>query len=192
MAAVADRRAGLTPRDRATGRRRALRRTGTALAVVLVLGVVGMVTGVLPVRIERVASGSMVPTLAIGDVVLVEPAGSRIERRDVVVVRHPDTGEELVKRVVGIGGDRVRLEDGVLLVDDEPVCEPSIDPDRIDGVFSATVTVPDGELFLLGDDRQTSVDSRDFGTVAVSDVLGLIRTRLWPSPGALPVDRCPR
>jgi signal peptidase I len=133
----------------------------------------------------------MAPALSVGDVVLVVPDGGEIERRDVVVVRHPDTGEQLVKRVVGVAGDRVRLEDGVLLVDDEPACEPSIDPDRIDGVFSGTVTVPEGRLFLLGDDRQSSVDSRDFGPVPVADVVGVIGVRLWPSPGPLPADRCP-
>lgn len=161
------------------------------LAAVLVLGLAGAVTGLLPVQIVRVQSASMAPTLEVGDVVLVEPDGGEVERRDVVVVPHPDTGEQLVKRVVAVAGDRVRLEDGVLLVDDEPVCEPSIDPDRIDGVFSGTVTVPEGRVFLLGDDRQSSVDSRDFGPVAVDDIVGLVRIRLWPSPGSLPVDRCP-
>jgi signal peptidase I len=168
-----------------------VRRALTALAALLVLGLAGAVTGLLPVEIVRVQSASMAPALSVGDVVLVLPDGGAIERRDVVVVPHPETGEQLVKRVVAVGGDRVRLEDGVLFVDDDPVCEPSIDPDRIDGVFSATVTVPEGRLFLLGDDRQSSVDSRDFGPVPVDDVVGLVRLRLWPSPGPLSEDRCP-
>lgn len=166
------------------------RQTATALLAALVLLVVASVTGLLPVQIARVESASMAPTLAAGDLVLLERDPGELRRRDVVVVIHPGTGERLVKRAVALGGDRVRLADGVLVVNDTPVCEPSIDADRIDGVFSGTVTVPEGHVFVLGDDRRSSVDSRDFGTLAVADVVGLVRTRLWPAPGRLPVDRC--
>ena len=164
----------------------------TAVAVVLVLALVGAVTGLLPVQIVRVESGSMAPTLAAGDIVLVLPVGDPVEPRDVVVVRHPDTGQLLVKRVAAVAGERVRLDDGVLLVDEQPVCEPSIDSDRIDGVFSPRETVPEDHVFVLGDDRQDSVDSRDFGPVPLADVVGLVRVRLWPSPGRLPGEDCPR
>ena len=156
----------------------------------LVLTVAASVSGLLPLQIVRVESGSMAPTLGPGDLVLVERNPGRVERRDVVVVPDPQTGERLVKRVAAVGGDTLRLDDGVLVVDDEPVCEPGIDPDRIDGVFFRTVTVPDGELFLLGDDRRDSVDSRDFGTVAESEVVGLVRGRVWPSPGGLSAELC--
>ena len=65
--------------------------------------------------------------------------------------------------------------------------EPGL-PER--GVWSGTTDVPSDAVFLMGDERDLSIDSRDFGPVAVSDVLGVVRTRVWPSPGALPVDRC--
>jgi signal peptidase I len=184
---VADRRAR---RSVEGARRRVGRRILAALTTVLVLTLVASVTGLLPVRIVRVESGSMAPTLADGDLVLLERDADGLRRRDVVVVRHPDTGEQLIKRAVALGGDRVNIEDGVLLVNGAPVCEPSIDPDRIDGVFFQTVTVPAGQVFLLGDDRQSSIDSRDFGPLGAGEVLGLVRTRLWPAPGALPQDSC--
>jgi signal peptidase I len=188
---VADRRAWLTRPDRAPSRRRQIaRRVLTGVVVVLVLTVAASVTGLLPLQLVRVETGSMVPTLGPGALVLVERDPGRVERRDVVVVRDPQTGEQLVKRVAAVGGDRLRIEDGVLVVDDEPVCEPAIDPDRIDGVFFRTVTVPAGELFLLGDDRRDSVDSRDFGTVAETDVVGLVRGRVWPSPGGVSPELC--
>jgi signal peptidase I len=188
---VADRRAGLTRPDRAPStRRQVVRRLLTAVIVVLVLTVAASVSGLVPLQTLRVESGSMTPTFGPGDLVLVERDPGPVQRRDIVVVRDPQGGEQLVKRVVAVGGDRLRLEDGVLVVDDEPVCEPTIDPDRIDGVFFRTVTVPAGELFLLGDDRRDSVDSRDFGTVAESEVLGLVRARVWPSPGGLSEEPC--
>jgi signal peptidase I len=61
---------------------------------------------------------------------------------------------------------------------------------RLDGVWFGPVTVPPGELFLLGDDRDSSIDSRAFGTVPELDVRGRVDNRLWPSPGALAGDRC--
>jgi signal peptidase I len=155
-----------------------------------VLTVAASVSGLLPLRTERVDSGSMAPTLGAGDLVLVERDPGAVQRREIVVARDPQTGGQLVKRVVAVGGDRVRLEDGVVVVNDAPVCEPTIDPDRIDGVFFRTVTVPAGELFLLGDDRRDSVDSRDFGTVAETEVLGVVRGRVWPSPGGLSDELC--
>ncbi len=148
------------------------------------------VAGLLPVQVMRVGSGSMAPTVAAGDLVLAEHTPGPVGRRDVVVVAHPVTGTLLVKRVVALGGDEVSIEDGVLVVDAVPVCEPSIDPARLDGVWFGPVTVPDGEVFLLGDDRGGSIDSRAFGPVPAGTVTAVVRTRLWPAPGGLPVDRC--
>ena len=158
------------------------------VAVVLLL--VASVTGVLPIRVMRVGSDSLSPTIGTGDLVLVTRSHGAVERRDVVVVDHPDTGALLVKRAVAIGGDRVAIEDGVLVVNGEPVCEPDIDPALLDGVFFGPVTVARGEVFLLGDDRDSSIDSRAFGAVPEDEVTGVVRSRVWPSPGALPDELC--
>jgi signal peptidase I len=187
---VADRRAGLTAADRPSARGRTVARILSAVAVALVLVVAASVSGLLPVQIVRVDSQSMTPTLEAGDLVLVQRGAGEVDRRDVVVVRHPDTGQKLVKRAVALSGDTVRLDDGVLVVNDAPVCEATIDPDRIDGVFFGSVTVPQGEVFGLGDDRRDSIDSRDFGTIAEEDVLGHVVARVFPSPGSLPSDSC--
>jgi signal peptidase I len=157
---------------------------------VLVLLVAASVSGLLPIRVVRVESGSMTPTLEARDLVLVQSGPGDLQRRDLVVVRHPDTGEQLVKRAVALAGDTVRIDDGVLVVNGDPVCEASIDPDRIDGVFFGSVTVPPDEVFVLGDDRLSSIDSRDFGTLDVADVVGQVLVRVWPSPGSLPDERC--
>jgi signal peptidase I len=187
---VADRRAGLSRPDRPSTRRRVARRALTTVTVVLVLTVAASLSGLLPLQIVRVQSGSMEPTLGTGGLVLVDWDAGSVQRRDIVVVREPGTGEQVVKRAVAVGGERLRIDDGVLVIDDAPVCELRIDPERIDGVFFGTVTVPEGEVFLLGDDRRDSVDSRDFGTVAETEVLGLVRGRVWPSPGPLSAELC--
>ena len=189
---MADRRAGLTSDGSAASSTpwRAVRRSFTLLGVLLLLTVAGSVAGLLPVQLMRVDSGSMTPAISAGDLLVVQRGAGPVGRRDVVVVPRPGTGALLVKRVVAVGGDQVGLEDGVLVVDGSPVCEPAIDPARQDGVWFGPVTVPDSELFLLGDDRGNSVDSRDFGSVPAADVEGLVHLRAWPDPGRVTADSC--
>jgi signal peptidase I len=132
----------------------------------------------------------MAPTLAVGDLVVVERSAGPVRRMDVIAVEDPVGDGLLVKRAVGLGGDTVGIEDGVLVVNGTPVCERAVDQSRVDGVYFGPVTVPAGRVFLLGDERSASIDSRDFGPLADSAMVGLVRVRLWPSPGSLPSDRC--
>lgn len=160
------------------------------LAAVLLVLVSASVAGLLPVETVRVESDSMEPTIAAGDLLLVLRGAGEVHHRDVVAVPHPGTGDLLVKRAVALGGDRVAVEDGVLVVNGSPVCEPAIDPDRQDGVWFGPVTVPRGAVFLLGDNRDGAIDSRDFGAVETSSVVGEVVGRAWPSPGRLPAETC--
>lgn len=149
------------------------------LLVVLLLG------GLLPVEIVRVESDSMAPTVQPGDRLLVVNDTDGLRRGRLIVLHDPLGAGALVKRVVGVGGDVVAIEDGVLVVNGAPVVEPYADPDRIDGVFHKPRSVPPGHVFVLGDDRRGSVDSRDFGPVPVSDAVGRVVWRLGPVPGSL-------
>jgi signal peptidase I len=162
----------------------AIRRWAVVVACVLALVLVASVTGLLPWQVMRVGSASMEPTIPTGAVVLVDRWSDEIDRMDVVVVGAPDgVGPQLVKRAVAVGGDEIALEDGVLVVNGRPVCEPSIDPALIDAEYFGPLLVPSGDLFLLGDNRQTSIDSRVFGTVRADEVRGRVLARMWPSPG---------
>jgi signal peptidase I len=197
---VADRQTGLTPDPGIPGpvpptgtRRRGARRwrrAGVVAACCLVLLVAASVAGVLPLQMMRVSSGSMDPTIAMGDLVLLDRSAGPVRRMDVVVVEDPEGDGLLVKRAVALGGDTVGLEDGVLVVNGTSVCETAVDQSRVDGVYFGPVTVPVDDVFLLGDERGDSIDSRDFGPLPDSDVVGHVRVRLWPSPGSLPSDRC--
>jgi signal peptidase I len=161
-----------------------LSRWSGILASVLVFVLVASVAGWLPWQVMRVGSESMEPTIPAGAIVLVDRWSDGIDRMDVVVVDPPDgVGPQLVKRAVAVGGDEIAIEDGVLVVNGSPVCEPSIDPALIDAEYFGPQTVPTGELFLLGDNRQTSIDSRAFGTVRADEVRGRVMARMWPSPG---------
>ena len=130
-----------------------------------------------------VPSASMAPTLRPGDHVLVDKLPYRFgepRRRDVVVLRRPGSDELLVKRVVAVGGDRVGIEDGVLYVNGRAIREPFVDRRMVDSVYFGPVRVRAGTVFVLGDRRWDSVDSRTFGAVPIRRVLGRVDVRIWP------------
>jgi signal peptidase I len=131
-----------------------------------------------------IPSGSMLPTLAAGDRVVANKLAYRFgdpEVGDLIVLKNP-TGEILAKRVVAFGGQRVEIRDGVLHVDRRPRKEPYVDYDMVDGFFFGPVTVPEGRIFVLGDNRGDSEDSRDFGAVPRDALIGRVDLRI-PSLG---------
>lgn len=162
----------------------ALRRR-RALTLVLVLAAVGamvLVRAFLAVPV-RISSASMLPTYAAGDVVLTSqraPQLPDLEREDLVVFTSPEDGQRALKRVAGLPGDTLVIKDSVLYVNQRAVEEPYIDHAAIDAYYSKTFTVPDGTVFLLGDNRANSIDSRDYGPVPVEELLGRVLFRLWP------------
>lgn len=188
MTTASVRRRGLHRRTVSRRQRITSAATGTLIALLVLTG--ASLAGLLPLQLVRVDAGSMQPTLSSGDLLLVDHGVDGLGRMDVVAASNPHTGEPIIKRVVGLPGDQVGIEDGVLVVDGEPQCESGIDPDVLDGVFFGPVTVPDGTVFLLGDARGESIDSRSFGPVDLDDVVGVVQVRILPSPGALPSLDC--
>ena len=131
-----------------------------------------------------VQGDSMEPTLGGGDVVLISRWSAGVgsfERGDLVVFGDPD-GELSLKRVVGLSGDSVAIQDGVLVVDGTAPVEPYADPQLIDAAYFGPVVVGPSSVFVLGDNRATSIDSRDYGAVDLDHVAGRVVLRLWP-PG---------
>jgi signal peptidase I len=152
---------------------------GGAVAVVVLL-----VSGVLPYQAVRVPTDSMTPTVAAGDHLLLDKLDRDPTVGDVVVVRDPLGDGLIVKRVLAVGGDEIGFEDGVLVRNGHPVAEPYT-RDFLDGVYYGPDVVPPGQIYLLGDNRFDSVDSRDFGPVPLSSVVGRVTARLFPSPGPI-------
>jgi signal peptidase I len=131
----------------------------------------------------RIQTGSMLPTLQAGDQVLVDKRAyrDRLPRRgELVVFRAPRSGDVTLKRAIGLPGDSVAIEDGVLVVNGRRQAEPYADPDAIDSVYFGPVRVPAGSVFVLGDNRADSLDSRDFGAVSRRELMGRVQVRLWP------------
>lgn len=154
-------------------------------AVVAVVAVLGGVAGARLSVLDpvRVSSGSMAPTVCTGDVVVVNHLAPRggVDRGDVVTFASPVDGTEQIKRVVAVAGQRVGIADALLVVDGRVVAEPYVDAATIDGVYFGPVLVPEGTVFVMGDARELSVDSRAFGPVPLDAVDGRLSGRLWSS-----------
>jgi signal peptidase I len=131
-----------------------------------------------------VPSASMMPTLRPGDHVVVDKLAYRFgepRRRDLIVFHQPQGGDELLlKRIVAVGGQLVGIEDGVLYVDRHPVREPFVDRRLVDSVYFGPVRVPRNAVFVMGDRREDSIDSRTFGAVPRALIVGRVDLRIWP------------
>lgn len=158
-------------------------------AVILVVAFVLVFGFVKPFVVEafRVPTESMVPTLEVGDRFLANKFVYRFaepKRGDIVVFESvdEDVDEALVKRVAGLPGDVVRVEGGTLFVNGEPQDEPYLNTDVVPDNTPAygPVEVPVGKIFVLGDNRGNSGDSRFFGFVPVENVEGKAFLRFWP------------
>ncbi|MCK7627102.1 signal peptidase I [Streptomyces sp. RS10V-4] len=164
--------------------------SGLAVAVGCVLFLGGFVWGVLVYRPYTVPTDSMSPTITAGARVLAEKVGgSEIRRGDVVVFKDSAWGDlPMVKRVVGVGGDNVACctKKGLLTVNGTPVQEPYLQGDGPASPIGFHAVVPTGQLFLLGDHRNDSLDSRvhltdgDHGAVPRSAVAARVDARAWP------------
>lgn len=156
-----------------------------------------------------IPSESMVPTLRVEDRVLVNKFIYRFtepERGDIVVFKSVEGGrlpqeenpiervidlfqndgpdpsprQDLIKRVVGVPGDVISVRGGKLLVNGEPQREPYVNREYPDRSFSAPTTVPKGHVFVMGDNRANSQDSRVFGPVPKENIEGEAFLRFWP------------
>lgn len=135
---------------------------------------------------------SMMPGIQDGNYLLVSKIGN-IKRFDKVTFHAPDYGEDYIKRVIGLPGDSVEMKNDVLYINGKAYNEPylkqykaklSVDqvltPDFTLKELTNKTTIPQGYLFVLGDNRSISKDSRSFGLISNKSVTGKVTVRLWP------------
>lgn len=160
----------------------------TVVTVALAVGLY-LVIQAFVVQTYRVEGHSMDDSLHDGQHLLIDKITPRFDdysRGDVVVLHPPDEPEDstpFIKRVIGVAGDHLEVHDGGVWIDgvelDEPyvapgaVTEPSFDDED-------SWDVGPGEVFVMGDNREDSRDSREFGVVRTSEIIGRAWLRFWP------------
>jgi len=134
-----------------------------------------------PVRVEGT---SMLPQLEDQDRLFINKMAFRvgeIHRGDVVVFEYPrDRSKSYIKRVIGLPGDVVRINEGHVLVNGQRLDEPYVPPRFQDDRSQPEMRIPEGEYFVMGDHRTISSDSREFGPVDRNLIYGKAAFVYWP------------
>lgn len=149
------------------------------LIVVAVVVVIGFF--VKPIIVE---GASMNPTLQNKDYLLISKQSYTFgdpERGDIIVFpHHESTGDSLyIKRVIAIPGDHLEIYGGDVYINGELQNEEYIKSGAVTEGYIDLV-IPEGQVFVMGDNRENSSDSRYFGTVSIEEVTGEVFVRLWP------------
>jgi len=152
------------------------------LAVSLAVSAFVIVFLYQPVKVE---GGSMMPSLTNKERIFVNKFVYRlepIERGDIVVFRYPrDPSLSFIKRVIGVPGDRIRIDDGQVYVNGHALEEDYLFPAFVDREQSfAEIVIPPHNYFVMGDHRNMSDDSRDFGALDAGYIYGKASFVYWP------------
>jgi signal peptidase I len=165
------------------------------VAALLILGSASAAIRALRHRYYRVevAGESMQPSLLPGDFLVLRrgaPSTGQLEAGSIVALRDA-TGRLILKRVIGLPGESLRVGTAVL-INRRPLIEPYASGEAPQNQFRGANQLPEDEYFLIGDNRAASTDSRDFGAVQRDRIKGIAVARYWPLPRAGSLVRPPR
>jgi len=146
------------------------------------LVVLALIATAFFMRTSPVDGLSMEPRVHAGEIVLINTLAYRfgpVRRGDVVAFRHDaPTTETYIKRIVGLPGERVAVRDGAVTIDERPLTEPYVQ--FRDRRSAPPVVVPPHAFYVLGDNRADSDDSRNWGVVHDTDIVGKALVGVWP------------
>jgi signal peptidase I len=155
------------------------------LMVIVVAAIVSILLRLFVVQTFFVPTGSMYPTLQIGDRILVQKFGFSLQRGAIVVFDHPKgdaegpLNEDLVKRIIGLPGETISSKGNTVYIDGKPLAEPWLPKGTPLGQQIRTQTIPKGEYFMMGDNRTDSYDSRHWGPIPGSTIIGRVFLIVW-------------
>lgn len=170
------------------------------VGVVVVAILVAVLLRTFVVATYSIPSGSMEPTLQIGDRIVVDKLSYHlhgVDRTNIVVFSTPPNEDcagppvaDLVKRVIGLPGEIISLKDGNVYINGrflpEPFLPPDIRNDTYPGPSSDAYSlkhayrIPAGDVYVMGDNRPNSCDSRYWGPIPESSIVGKVDLRIWP------------
>lgn len=111
---------------------------------------------------------------------------SEIEAFDLIVFDSPISSDQHIKRVIGLPGDEIEIKEDILTINGIPYSEPYLEQNKEKLLFGEPLTgdfylkVPEKSLFVLGDNRRKSMDSREYGVISEEVVLGEVKARIYP------------
>lgn len=125
----------------------------------------------------RVSGDSMLETLTEGDILILNKYDDTYERFDIVVLDESVVGDAAIKRIIGMPGEEIEIENGSLYINKVKFEDP------YNNYFMSdleSIVLGEDEYFVMGDNRAVSLDSRSFGAVSESDLLGTVTVGIWP------------
>lgn len=144
--------------------------------VVIILAVILIRTFIItPVQVE---GRSMAPTLEDNQILLLSKYKKNYKRFDIVVI--DDGNEKLIKRIIGLPGETLEVKDNQLYIDGKYVKEDFEHDDTKDFVYNDKKEIPEGYYFVMGDNRDNSMDSRVFGAFSKDQILGVTTFSIFP------------
>jgi signal peptidase I len=153
---------------------------GELIQTILIAGMLFLAVNLLTARI-RVEGISMEPNLHEGQFVIVSRLAYRWEtpeRGDIIVFRFPlNPDRRFIKRVIGLPGDRISIQSGMLFVNDQQLNEPYL---AVTPRYSGEWTIGQNEVFVLGDNRNNSSDSQNWGALPLENIIGKAFLIYWP------------
>ena len=133
-------------------------------------------------EITRVDGPSMQPTLYTDEQILVNKLayafGATPGRMDIVICKYPGSDVHYVKRVIALGGETVSVANGRVYIDGKPMQNDHNTEPMVESM--EPYTVPGGYVFVMGDNRNDSLDSRQEGPIALSEIIGRATAVVWP------------
>lgn len=128
----------------------------------------------------QIVGPSMEPLFSDKDVVIVSKLYRNIKYNDIVIFHYEDS-KNMVKRIVGLPGDGIKIIDNKIYRNNELIIEDYILSENNQEIVNATYEIiPEDEYFVLGDNRDNSLDSRSFGNIKKDSIAGKVILRLWP------------
>lgn len=156
---------------------------------IAIIGAIFVVVRYFVAEPHKVFGSSMVPNFHNGDFIITNKISLRLgepQRGEVIILQNPrDPNQVFIKRIIAFPGERLKITDGKVYINDQPVEEPYLPTGTLTrgGSFSSEseeILIPNDQYFVMGDNRNGSSDSREWGPITKDKIIGQAWLRYWP------------